>query len=40
MLVIWFAAVTVGLFLYTLVALLERLFASGIDYRTDSELAV
>lgn len=37
---VWFVAEAVGLFLYTLVALLERLFASGVEYRTDSELAV
>lgn len=37
---VWFAAEAVGLFLFTLVALLERLFASGVDYRTDSELTV
>lgn len=37
---VWFAAEAVGLFLFTLVALLERLFASGMSYRTDSELTV
>ncbi|WP_156250078.1 DUF2975 domain-containing protein [Pseudactinotalea terrae] len=39
-LIVWFAAEAVGLFLFTLVALLERLFASGARYRTDSELTV
>src|SRR5690606_38892366 len=38
--IVWFSAEAVGLFLFTLVALLERLFASGMDYRTDSELTV
>lgn len=40
MLLPWFAAEVVTLFLFTLVALLERLFAAAIELRQDSELTV
>jgi len=36
----WFAAEVVTLFLFTLVALLERLFAAALEFRQDSELTV
>lgn len=36
----WFAAEIVTLFLFTLVALLERLFAAALELRQDSELTV
>ena len=40
MLLPWFAAEVVTLFLCTLVALLERLFAAALELRQDSELTV
>lgn len=40
MLLPWFAAEVVTLFLFTLVALLERLFAAALELRQDSELTV
>ena len=36
----WFAAEVVVLFLFTLVALLERLFAAALELRQDNELTV
>jgi hypothetical protein len=36
----WFAAEVVTLFLFTLVALLERLFAAALELRQDNELTV
>src|ERR1035437_6247297 len=36
----WFAAEVVTLFLYTLVALLERLFSAALELRQDHELTV
>ena len=36
----WFAAEIVTLFLFTLVALLERLFAAALELRQDNELTV
>ena len=36
----WFAAEVVALFLYTLAALLERLFAAALELRQDNELTV
>ena len=36
----WFAAEVVTLFLFTLVALLERLFAAALEFRQDNELTV
>jgi Protein of unknown function (DUF2975) len=36
----WFAAEVVSLFLFTLVALLERLFAAALELRQDNELTV
>ena len=36
----WFAAEVVALFLFTLVALLERLFAAALELRHDNELTV
>lgn len=39
-LLIWLALEAVALFAFSLVSLLERLFRSGIEYRTDSELTV
>jgi len=40
MLLVWFAAEVVTLFLYTLVALLERLFSAALELRQDHELTV
>src|SRR5665647_2061 len=40
MLLPWFAAEVVTLFLFTLVALLERLFAAALELRQDNELTV
>lgn len=40
MLLGWFAAEVVTLFLFTLVALLERLFAAALQLRQDNELTV
>jgi hypothetical protein len=40
MLLGWFAAEVVTLFLFTLVALLERLFAAALELRQDNELTV
>jgi hypothetical protein len=40
MLLGWFAAEIVTLFLYTLVALLERLFSAALELRQDHELTV
>ena len=40
MLLPWFAAEVVTLFLFTLVALLERLFAVALELRQDNELTV
>jgi hypothetical protein len=40
MLLGWFAAEVVTLFLFTLVALLERLFAAALQLRLDTELTV
>ncbi len=40
MLLAWFAAEVVTLFLFTLVALLKRLFAAALDLRQDNELTV
>ena len=40
MLLPWFAAEVVTLFLFTLVALLERLFAAALELRQGSELTV
>ncbi len=40
MFLLWFAAEVVSLFLYTLVALLERLFAAALELRQDNELTV
>ena len=40
MMLVWFAAEVVTLFLYTLVALLERLFSAAIELRQDHELTV
>jgi hypothetical protein len=40
MLLGWFAAEVVTLFLYTLVALLERLFSAALELRQDHELTV
>lgn len=39
-LLVWFAAEVVTLFLFTLVALLERLFAAALELRQDHELTV
>jgi len=36
----WFAAEVVALFLFTLAALLERLFAAALELRQDNELTV
>ena len=36
----WFAAEVVTLFLFTVVSLLERLFAAALEFRQDSELTV
>ena len=36
----WFAAEVVTLFLFTVVALLERLFAAALEFRQDNELTV
>jgi len=40
MVLVWFAAEVVTLFLYTLVALLERLFSAALELRQDQELTV
>lgn len=40
MLLPWFAAEVVTLFLFTLVALLERLFSAALELRQDNELTV
>ena len=40
MVLVWFAAEVVTLFLYTLVALLERLFSAALELRQDHELTV
>ena len=40
MLLPWFAAEVVTLFLFTLVGLLERLFAAALEFRQDNELTV
>lgn len=40
MVIAWFAAEVVTLFLFTLVALLERLFAAALELRQDNELTV
>jgi len=40
MLLPWFAAEVVTLFLFTLVALFERLFAAALELRQDNELTV
>ena len=40
MLLPWFAAEVVTMFLFTLVALLERLFAAALELRQDNELTV
>jgi Protein of unknown function (DUF2975) len=40
MLLPWFAAEVVTLFLFTLVTLLERLFAAALELRQDNELTV
>ena len=40
MLLPWFAAEVVTLFLFTLVALLERLFAAALQLRQDNELTI
>jgi|GEM_PF-1021156 Protein of unknown function (DUF2975) len=40
MMLVWFAAEVVTLFLYTLVALLERLFSAALELRQDHELTV
>jgi hypothetical protein len=40
MVLVWFAAEVVTLFLYTLVALLERLFSVALELRQDHELTV
>lgn len=40
MLLLWFAAEVVTLFLYTLVALLERLLGAALELRQDNELTV
>ncbi len=40
MLLPWFAAEVVTLFLFTLVALLERLFGAALELRQDNELTV
>ena len=40
MMLVWFAAEVVTLFLYTLVALLERLFSAALELRQDQELTV
>jgi len=40
MLLPWFAAEVVTLFLFTLVALLERLFAAALELRQDNELTI
>ena len=40
MLLPWFAAEVVTLFLFTLVALLERLFSAALELRRDNELTV
>lgn len=40
MLISWFAAEVVALFLYTLAALLGRLFAAGLELRQENELTV
>ena len=40
MVLVWFAAEVVTLFLYTLVALLERLFSAALALRQDHELTV
>jgi hypothetical protein len=39
-LLVWFAGEVVTLFLFTLVALLERLFAAALELRQDNELTV
>jgi Protein of unknown function (DUF2975) len=40
MVLVWFSAEVVTLFLYTLVALLERLFSVALELRQDHELTV
>ncbi|MEO8555942.1 MAG: hypothetical protein ABI474_04660 [Actinomycetota bacterium] len=40
MLLPWFAAEVVTLFLFALVALLERLFGAALELRQDNELTV